>query len=229
MSGLFTKKILPTMPNIPVINPKPTTEKILGVDLSHHNAYADWNKAKAAGVKFAFFKATEGTTFVDDKYEKQSAAARAAGIPCGAYHFFRYKGGDPIKQAEHFCKTIKYVPVGDLPPVADIEWADRLDSITEDAAHDAWKFINHVEALTIIKPIIYTAAGFFTGLKDPSAFKDYYLWVANYGVSKPRIPKPWSQQLIWQFSESYSVPGIGNCDANWLNCSLEDLEKLRKK
>jgi lysozyme len=51
-------------------------------DLSHYNVGTPLD-----GVPFAWFKATEGTSFLDPTYTDYTRRAEVAGIPYGAYHF----------------------------------------------------------------------------------------------------------------------------------------------
>jgi GH25 family lysozyme M1 (1,4-beta-N-acetylmuramidase) len=63
----------------------------LGVDVSSFNhpggAPITWAKVAAAGYKFAFVKATEGSYYENPYYASDAAAARAAGLFAAAYHF----------------------------------------------------------------------------------------------------------------------------------------------
>ncbi|MBU6455879.1 MAG: glycoside hydrolase family 25 protein, partial [Cyanobacteria bacterium REEB67] len=98
-----------------------------GVDISHFQGSVDFEKLKAAGIAFVFIKATEGGTLVDEKFAVYWKAAKAAGIPRGAYHFFRPKGSVQA-QIANFVNTVGSLKVGDLPPVVDLEvpedWAN---------------------------------------------------------------------------------------------------------
>ena len=46
-------------------------------------------------------------------------------------------------------------------------------------------------------------------------------WIASYGTSKPSTP-----HTLWQFSDSYHVPGIGTCDCNRYDGSMSELAAL---
>jgi len=62
-------------------------------------------------------------------------------------------------------------------------------------------------------------------LTKQKAFGDYPLWVANYGVSKPKLPASWERYVIWQYSEAGSVPGIKKTvDLNALAGTFADLK-----
>jgi hypothetical protein len=51
--------------------------RLFGIDVSHHQGVISWSQVAAAGVKYAFLKATEASTFKDKSY--QLAAKRFFG------------------------------------------------------------------------------------------------------------------------------------------------------
>src|SRR5262245_23210524 len=67
---------------------KPWDYAVHGTDVSKYQTSVGWSDAKAAGISFAFLKATEGGDRVDDNFAQNWRMARAAGVPRGAYHFF---------------------------------------------------------------------------------------------------------------------------------------------
>ena len=62
--------------------------EVRGVDVSKYQGTIDFAKIKAAGTTYVFVKATEGITGVDPDYARNVAAARAAGLVVGSYHFY---------------------------------------------------------------------------------------------------------------------------------------------
>src|SRR4051794_37840723 len=58
-----------------------------GLDVSNHQHWIGWKRVAAAGYRFAWAKATEGTSFVDRYYARNVAAAEAAGIRISAYDY----------------------------------------------------------------------------------------------------------------------------------------------
>ena len=73
-----------------------------GIDVSHHQGLIDWSQVAGSGQRFAFAKATEGSTFVDPNYAFNKSEAEMAGIVFGAYHFARPDAAtnDAIVEAE---------------------------------------------------------------------------------------------------------------------------------
>jgi len=58
-------------------------------------------------------------------------------------------------------------------------------------------------------------------------FHRYSLWIANYGVAQPQVPRPWgtSEWLFWQFTASGDGPFYGveslELDLNYFNGDAE--------
>ena len=97
-----------------------------GIDVSHWQKEIDWKQVKQAGVRFAFFKATEfppGKTerFVDPQVYNNAAGTAAHRINSAPYHFFRTHIPATV-QAFGFLDIVKDLPFT-LRPVLDLELA----------------------------------------------------------------------------------------------------------
>jgi hypothetical protein len=66
----------------------------------------DWQKAKDAGVQFAFVKATEGANWIDPTFAYNWQESRRLKIPHGAYHFFRPADDDKL-QVRNFIELVQ--------------------------------------------------------------------------------------------------------------------------
>jgi len=184
----------------------PVKYGIHGIDVSKYQKTIGWKLVKEMEVEnirigFAFMKATEGITNVDNQFRRNWTQAKKANIPRGAYHFFiASKSGKA--QAENFIENVR-LQKGDLPPVLDIEQINGA-SVT-DLQQRVADWLAVVEDKYGVKPIIYTNADFYKNfLAD--RFDDYPLWVAHYLVKdKPRIKRDWH---FWQHSERGRANGI---------------------
>ncbi|TPG73172.1 hypothetical protein EEL31_02010 [Brevibacillus laterosporus] len=78
---------------------------IKGIDVSKWQGEINWNQVASDGVKYAFIKATEGTSLVDRKLNENTQGANRAGIKVGYYHF-AHPDMSPQDQANHFLKSI---------------------------------------------------------------------------------------------------------------------------
>ena len=88
---------------------------VQGIDVSYWQGDIDWAKAREAGVRFTFIKATEGGDHLDSKFHENWAGARDAGIARGAYHFL-YWCRPADEQALWFMLNVPPDPDA-LPPV----------------------------------------------------------------------------------------------------------------
>ena len=205
--------------------------RTLGIDVSHYQRNVNWESVARSDVKFAFAKATEGNSAVDDLFAANWRGIQDAGLFRGAYHFGR-PGTDPETQATHFASVTGPLGFRDLPPVLDLEVSDGhpADAVI------AWAraFVTRAEALFGRRLIVYTGAFWRDklGHVDEPLFKERALWLAGYVLeSKLVIPKPWSRWTLWQYSEGTfnrpsAVPGVGLCDQNWFDGSATELAAL---
>ena len=203
-----------------------------GVDTSHyqHNPSLDWQKAANDGVKFAFLKATEGTSYRDPYFKADWAATAKAGIYRGAYHFARpsTQRGDAVREADYFAATIgTQTTRGTLPPVLDLETTGGLS----DRQLINWTkdFLVELQAKTGRDPIIYVSPYFWKdNVGNSSAFHDYPLWVAHYtSNSQPMVPGGWPTWSFWQTTSSGRISGIsGNVDKDLFNGTMSQLQRF---
>jgi lysozyme len=180
-----------------------------GIDVSNHQGSINWSKVKAAGIAFAFIKATEGQSYKDPRFADNWSGAKAAGILRGAYHFF--KPDKPVAaQVTNFTSMVKLAS-GDLLPVLDVE-KDNQNWAAMPAAKRVplcLEFLQALEDYYKVKPLIYTSASFVSEIlaNVPGKLVDYPLWVASY-AAKPKLPKGWTTYKYWQHSETGAVDGV---------------------
>jgi lysozyme len=211
-----------------VVSAEPTAQA-LGIDVSHHQEMVDWQKVKAAGISFALVKATEGTGFVDPRFDDNWRGMKEAGIVRGAYHFF-HPGQDASKQAAFLARVLGLEQT-DLPPVLDLETDDGMDAATVVKRVEQW--LKQVEQLLGRKPMIYTGGWFWNPIAEalgqaPAWTDAYPIWVAHYANAlQPSLPTGWSRWTIWQYTDQGKVDGVfgGNppVDVNRFNGSMQDL------
>ena len=207
----------------------PVAPLLAGIDVSHYQQAIDWEAVARGGVQYSFIKATEGASFVDARFTHNWAAAAQAGLPRGAYHFFR-PSVSPAKQADRFVRTLKQLQPGDLPPVLDLEAPENWSMIpAPQRAPLALEWLEAVEARLSVTPIVYLSPAFATEvLLNAEQLARYPLWVAHYTTAAaPDVPKPWKSWTFWQYTDQAKISGIpGLVDADRFNGSRDDLKAL---
>jgi GH25 family lysozyme M1 (1,4-beta-N-acetylmuramidase) len=189
--------------------------RTLLVDLSNNNADPiDWHALKRAGVFGALLKVSEGTTFVDDTFDRRAAAARAAGLHVGGYHFARPEGS-AFTQAMLFAKHLGTVGRRDLHPALDLETNDGnlSPSVLFEWAHT---FGQHVYSLTGARCLWYTYPAFLAEQRWPHPLGNGAgLWIAAYGPNDGTDHglagfdlSPWSRAVAHQFTSVGSIAGV---------------------
>jgi GH25 family lysozyme M1 (1,4-beta-N-acetylmuramidase) len=230
-TSLLTK-IAPSSTESPSTSPSPTPTRLEGIDVSHWQGTIEWDKVRAAGKKFAYIKASEHTSFVDDRYQTNRSRAKSAGLKVGAYHFARPDIGttDAYAEADHFIRTADWTS-GELRPVLDLEYTGGLSS----SALQTWvkAFVNRIYDRTGVRAVIYVSPSFWsTKMGNSTWFANNgydVLWIAHWTTaSSPSVPaenwggKSWT---FWQYTSDGSVPGIsGRVDLDRYNGT--DLTKV---
>jgi lysozyme len=187
-----------------------------GVDVSYAQGTIDWQKVAGSDVKFAYAKATEGQSLVDDQFEANVRALSRTPIRHGAYHFLRFNI-DPVVQARHFLATAN-PSAGDLVPMVDVEVNNGVPIST--CISNLSAFLKVVELQIKRFMMIYTSYGFWNDtMAGSDAFSGHPLWIAEYNNDPvPTLPSAWTKWIIWQHSDAGNIPGIaGNVDLNRLN------------
>lgn len=190
---------------------------ILGCDISKWqnlnytpvdiNFYLMWH----AGARFVFMRAAYGKDG-DMLYPVIYPKAARSGLITGSYFYLLYN--QPIADQLRTYLAINQRQPVNLPLVIDYEDAATMQTRS--------KAIQYLEtAVHIIKdetkrrPIIYTRASYFNSY--PASDPEVYLcdlWVANYNVINPVLPKGFTKALFWQWQVSqkgaiYGVESIG--------------------
>lgn len=207
----------------------PKNYAVHGIDVSYYQGVIDWQKVQQMKVNnikisFALIKATEGQSMVDAQFAQNWQESNKKVIR-GAYHYFTvYR--DAAIQAENFIRTVK-LQKGDLPPVLDIEDAQKMPAQEVRKRIKIW--LEMIEIHYNIRPIIYTYHNFYHNylIKD-KFFDKYYIWIAHYDAENPTLANN-HKWHFWQHSDRGRVNGIGvPVDFNVFDGSLLDLKKILK-
>jgi len=187
-----------------------------GIDVSSHNHSGnrsiDWAAEAAAGLSFAFVKATEGTTYVNPYFHSDYHAAKDAGIIVGAYVFARPDDPDVVGQADFLVDTMQWATDGrTMPPMVDLEWpyfnAPMCYGLTPEQMV-SWisRFVGRVEERIGRPPTIYTNVHWWNPCTGSSPdFARNPLDVSTCDDQPPVLPGWGDHWTFWQFD----IPGCG--------------------
>jgi lysozyme len=189
---------------------------IQGIDVSRWQGDIDWKRVRAAGIRFAFIKATEGGDHLDPKFHENWEGARRAGVARGAYHFV-YWCRPAHEQAMWFMLNVPADPDA-LPPVLDVEWNGHSRNCPHKvprkvALEKIRVLLKAMQAHTGKRPVIYTDPKFYRDVLV-GELTDYHFWLRSVAAEPQKIypNRPW---LFWQFTQTGHVPGIkGEVDRN---------------
>jgi GH25 family lysozyme M1 (1,4-beta-N-acetylmuramidase) len=208
----------------------PDTSKVWGVDISHWNLPGVDLKRMVDlyGLKFVIIKGCDGA--LNSKYYLDHvASAKAAGIPWGIYNWL-YPASKVNMDAQVNAWYARYN--ADVPPMGIFIDAETTyyggvlanPSATDlRSAHNKWMTKAGKEATT------YTGKYFADTYLIGFDFSREPLWIANYGVNSPALPKGATTYHLWQFTSTLDGKQLdpnGNyeLDGNYYNGTLAQFQ-----
>jgi GH25 family lysozyme M1 (1,4-beta-N-acetylmuramidase) len=208
----------------------PNVTQTLGFDVSHWQGTINWAAAYSNGARFAYIKATEGTTYKDPNFNTNYPNAYYAGFIRGAYHFATPDTSGGVAQADWFVghgggwskdgKT--------LPPMLDIEYNPYGATCygLSQSAMRSWitAFINEVHAKTTRWATIYSTTDWWTTCTGNTAAyaSNDPLFIARYASTVGTLPAGWPYYTFWQHADSGVFPG----DQDYFNGAYSGLQNL---
>jgi len=196
--------------------PRPSDFAIHGIDLSRYQGEVDWVAARNGGVEFAWIKATEGGDYVDPMFMQNWNAAKAAGMPRGAYHFW-YFCRPANEQLAWFIANVPPDPDA-LPPVIDMEWNNESKTCRhrpprDELLRDIKYVADGMEQYYGKRPVIYTSVDFHEDILVDT-FNGHHMWVRSV-AGHPSTRYGNRRWTFWQYTAEGRVPGVkGNVDRN---------------
>ncbi|MFI8946440.1 lysozyme [Streptomyces sp. NPDC053750] len=206
------------------------TTQTEGVDVSSHQGDVTWSTLWNSGVKWAYVKATEGTSYRNPNYTQQYNGSYDIGMIRGAYHFAIPDGAGGAAQADYF------VDHGGawskdgrtLPGVLDIEYNPYGETCYGKTASQmvGWirDFLDQYKARTGRHAAIYTSTNWWIqctgnysgfGATNP-------LWIARYASTVGPLPAGWDFHTMWQYTST--GPTVGDHDR--FNGTLDRVKAL---
>jgi lysozyme len=193
---------------------------VRGIDVSHHQGGIDWTRVRRAGMTFAFIKASEGADQRDPQFQANWTAATAAGLECGAYHFFSFCG-DAAAQAQNFVDAVDPLQRM-LPPVVDVEFTGNCATPPAIEVIRAGLMIyrQRIAAAYGSEPIIYATGDAYRRV-IAGHFPDQAIWARDVFREPSLADRAWT---FWQYADRARVDGVdGFVDLNVFRGSMDEL------
>ena len=185
------------------------------IDVSKWQGTVDWAAVKKAGICHAMLRAGYGSSGIDPRFRRNTAACEGQGIPWGAYWYSYATTPAAARQEARRCLQVLAGLTPELPVAYDIEYEPgilALDNAGRTALVQA--FLGEIEAAGCYG-MLYASTDFIRNRLNWRELACYDVWAAQYG-SACTCPLPYG---IWQYSSknALGVPGFGNAlDCNRL-------------
>jgi len=186
---------------------------VQGFDASHYQTI-DRNALEHDKITFCILKATEGATYQDPKFFKNSILAFQTGLDVGAYHYTSFKNS-PFTEFENFYTTCRHTEVPFNFMYLDLE--HRSTDLTNNEISD-WVLV-FMKLVDDFFPKatagIYTSSNYLRemGLQGFNALSKYSLWAADWD-SQPLVV-PFESWTTWQYTAQGKLDGVdGYVDLN---------------
>ncbi len=177
--------------------------EIKGIDVSHHQNEIEWKNVPEHGIDFAYIKATEGSSWVDDRLEFNYEGARENGMDYGFYHFVSFESS-PEDQLNNFKAATKDYEMT-LIPALDAEYYGDMEKnpLPRD---QVLAQIRELETIFRdaygVYPLIYTTQKFYYRYLR-GQLDDYPVWIRNVYYL------PTQKWAVWQYTDKLKINGIG--------------------
>lgn len=176
-----------------------------GIDISVWQGNINFNHVREDGIEGVYIRAGEGVSLVDRYFEANYRKAKAAGLKYGFYHYVTARNrAEAEEQADFFANLIHTKPQH-MRAAMDFEALSGLSH--SEAVSIARSYLERLKERLRHTPAFYSNA-YDAETVWHSHFKDYPLWIAEYGVREPRSTGGWHTWAGFQHSSRGTVRGI---------------------
>ena len=218
-----------------------TTHSLFGIDVSNYQGYVTWSSVYGDGARFAYAKATEGTSFTDADYSGNMSRGKTQGLQMGAYHFAHPEANCVSPEANHFWAVAGGQITADgksIYPTLDLEvFSGHSCQNSYTDWSNQWSTDVKAKTGNFLHPIIYISACNACNLNSGITLS---AWIADYNGGNLYTGNPWTvccscnvwgggcnanTWTFWQVSSTGSIGGVsGNCDFDAYNGTLAELK-----
>ncbi len=169
-----------------------------GIDVSVYQGTVNFQAVSQAGIEIVYIRAGTSPDRIDTKFEVNARKALDAGLHTGFYYYLRARTTEEAaSQARRFPGLTR-------------------EQINENAA----AFLKTLQGLLGYAPLLYSDAYRVRTLWN-SSLNAYPLWIAEYGVDRPKTTGAWEAWSGFQYSDAGTIPGIqGRVDLDHFRSSV---------
>ena len=176
-----------------------------GIDVSGYQENIDFDKVKQSGIEIVYIKSSEGSNYIDSKFEQNYTRAKASGLKVGFYHYVTARTTKQAEKEAQFFASVISKKIPDCKLAMDFESFGNLNR--DEINIIGLTFLRTVEKLTGKELVVYSNAYAASYIwKDEIA--KYPLWIAQYEVNEPENNGTWSNWVGWQYTDVGRVNGI---------------------
>lgn len=204
-----------------------------GVDVSKWNGNINWEKAKAAGIRFAIIRIgysalSSGKHHKDPWYESNIREAKAAGVKVGVYYFSQARNVAEAKSEASYTLKLLGSTKLDFPVVFDSEDMRGSRLVCSSLSRAKYTsivraFCDRVEGAGYQAMVYSNLNGWTNYFYNKELTSRYGIWFARYNTYTGYS----GRYDIWQYSEVGRVSGIpGYTDMNFYYCPADKAQQF---
>lgn len=184
----------------------------MGIDVSDHQGWIDWQQVAQSGVSFVFVRIgyrgySQGNLFADEYAHYNLTAAREAGLSVGAYFYSQAITPEEASQEAAWCTDFLKDYQIDLPLVFDWEYVSaeaRTGAMDAQSVTQCAQTFCDAVTQAGYEAMIYFNPHLANDYYDLTALQDYDFWLAMYS----NVMDYPNRVDYWQYTDAGSIPGI---------------------
>lgn len=184
----------------------PSSKKLYkGIDVSEFQGDINFEKVKNDGIEIVYIRSSEGTNYIDAKFERNYEKAKENGLKIGFYHYVTARSVSQAEKEAQFFASVISGKVVDCRLAMDFESFGNLNKNEINTIGLA--FMKKLEELTKKEVVLYSNAYTASNIWQGET-TSYPLWIAQYEVQEPQNSGTWKSWAGWQYTDTGKINGI---------------------
>lgn len=176
-----------------------------GIDVSIYQGEIDFKKVANDGIEMVYIRSSAGNSYIDPKFERNYNGAKENNLKVGFYHYVTARTIEEAREQARFFASVIAGKELDGRLAMDYESFPGLSK--EEVNRISREFLETLERVTKKKVVVYSDASNALRTFDSRIYKNYPLWIAQYGVDEPQVNN-WDEWVGWQYTDRGLIAGI---------------------